>query len=116
MNKRTSHGMIFVPLLCLLAALLGCIMFARAREDAAQPIASESVSEAVGIFQSPVLEMPEALASALIFDPLPSDEPVNTAPPRWRIGFVRLRTKRWSSLLCLRWRKRRVNPSMGNGS
>ncbi len=81
MNKRTSHGMIFVPLLCLLAALLGCMMFARAREDAAQPIASESVSEAVGIFQSPVLDMPEALASALIFDPLPSDEPVNTTPP-----------------------------------
>lgn len=86
MNKRTSHGMIFVPLLCLLAALLGCIMFARAREDAAQPIASESVSEAVGIFQSPVLEMPEALASALIFDPLPSDEPVNTAPPGGGLG------------------------------
>ena len=81
MNKRTSHGMIFVPLLCLLAALLGCIMFARARENAVQPIASESVSEAVGIFQSPVLDMPEALASALIFDPLPSDEPVNTPPP-----------------------------------
>ncbi len=81
MNKRFDHGMIFVPLLCLLVALLGCIVYSQASGYARQVMASEPVSNAV---VEPLPLEPstqETMVSNLIFNASSPCEPAETTPP-----------------------------------
>lgn len=112
MNKRIAHGMIFVPLLCLLLALLAFAPVWTWQHDAQPPI-EEAASEPV---KTPcpleLNDLAPLVSKEIFYAPSPSTAAETT--PQWRIGFVRLRTRGWSLSLCLRWPKRRANPSMGS--
>ena len=99
MNKRTSHGMIFVPILCLLLALLAFAPAWNGNDDAQPPMEEAASEPAVTSYHVEWDDMIPLIGSQLLYAPPPSAT-VETTPPRWKSGFVLLRTKRWSLLLC----------------
>lgn len=80
MNKRTNHGMIFVPLLCLLLALLAFAPAWNGHDDA-QPPVEEAASEPVEpSYQVELAEMIPLVYAEILYSPPPLTA-AETAPP-----------------------------------
>lgn len=72
MNKRTSHGMIFVPILCLLLALLAFAPAWNGNDDAQPPMEEAASEPAVTSYHVEWDDMIPLIGSQLLYAPPPS--------------------------------------------
>lgn len=112
MNKRTAHGMIFVPLLCLLLALLAFAPVWMWQNDAQPPIV-EAASEPVKTPRPLELnDLAPLVSKEIFYAPSPSATAEATPPSSGGLGLSAY--GRGGGAYCLRWPKRRAKTSMGS--
>ena len=79
MNKRTNHGMIFVPILCLLLALLAFAPAWNGNDDAQPPMEEAASEPAVTSYHVKWNDIIPLIGSQLLYAPPPSAT-VETTP------------------------------------